>query len=57
VTSRFFKSLIRRNPGTNELNPFSMGALSFDDYSYKYFNDVVLNPKAIKALNEEEDDI
>lgn len=55
VTSRFFKSLIKRNAGENDFNPFSKGALSFDDYSYKYFNDVVLNPKTIKAINEEDD--
>ena len=53
VTSKFFKSLIKRDAGENEFNPFSKGALSFDDYSYKYFNDVVLNPKAIRAMNEE----
>jgi len=53
VTSKFFKSLIRRGAGDemNEYNPFSIGALSFDDYSYKYFNEVVLNPKALKAIN------
>jgi hypothetical protein len=61
VTSRLFKSLIRRDTagmsgGRNEFNPFSKGALSFDDYSYKYFNEVVLNPKAIKAINEEDED-
>ena len=56
VTSRLFKSLIRRDPGSNEFNPFSKGALSFDDYSYKYFNEVVLNPKAIKAINEEDEE-
>jgi len=48
--------LIRRAAGTNEFNPFSVGSMSFDDYSYKYFNEIVLNPKAIKALNEEEED-
>ena len=48
VTSRLFRGLIRRNAGTNEMNPFSKGALSFDDYSYKYFNEVVLSEKAIK---------
>ena len=58
ITSKFFKSLIKRGAGdeSNEYNPFSKGALSFDDYSYKYFNDVVLNPKAIKAINEEEEE-
>jgi hypothetical protein len=57
VTSRLFKSLIRRDAGRNEFNPFSKGALSFDDYSYKYFNEVVLNPKAVRAINEEEEDL
>lgn len=56
VTSRLFKSLIRRDIGPNEYNPFSKGALSFDDYSYKYFNEVVLNPKAVKAINEEDEE-
>ena len=35
------------------MNPFSKGALSFDDYSYKYFNDIMVNPKTVKHLNEE----
>lgn len=30
--------------------------MTFDDYSYKYFNDVVLNFKSIKAINEEEEE-
>ena len=41
----------------NLFDILAKGALSFDDYSYKYFNEVVLNPKALKAINEEEDDI
>ena len=57
VTSRLFKSLIRRDAGRNDFNHFSKGALSFDDYSYKYFNEVVLNPKAVRAINEEEEDL
>lgn len=56
VTSKLFKGLIRRNPGSNEYNPFSKGALSFDDYSYKYFNEVVLSEKAVKQINEEEEE-
>jgi hypothetical protein len=59
VTSKFFKSLLRRAAGgeEDEFNPFAKGALSFDDYSYKYFNDVVLNPKALKSINEEAEDL
>ena len=45
-----------RAAGINEYNPFSKGAMSFDDYSYKYYNDVVLNPKSIKAINDEHDE-
>lgn len=56
VTSRLFRNLIRRSAGHNEYNPFSKGALSFDDYSYKYFNEVVLSEKAIKQINEEEEE-
>lgn len=58
VTSKFFRSLLRRAAGgeEDEFNPFAKGALSFDDYSYKYFNEVVLNPKALKAINEEAED-
>lgn len=36
------------------MNPFSKGTMGFDDYAYKYYNDVVLNPKAIAAINDEE---
>lgn len=28
--------------------------MAFDDYSYKYYNSVVLNPKAIKAINDDD---
>lgn len=28
--------------------------MAFDDYSYKFFNNVVLNPKTIKAINDDE---
>jgi hypothetical protein len=41
ITNKLFKGLIRRHAGVNDLNPFSKGAMSFDDYSYKYFNDHV----------------
>ena len=42
----------------NDYNPFSKGAMAFDDFNYKYFNEVILNAKAIKALNDDiEDDI
>ena len=54
ITSRFFKGLIKRSAGENEYNPFSKGALGFDDYSYKYYNNLVFNPKSIKALNDDE---
>lgn len=26
--------------------------MSFDDYSYKYFNEIILNPNALLAINE-----
>lgn len=26
----------------------------FDDYAYKFYNSTVLNPKSIKAINDEE---
>lgn len=54
ITSRFFKGLIKRSAGDNDFNPFSKGAMGFDDYSYKYYNNVVLNPKTIKAINDDE---
>jgi hypothetical protein len=28
--------------------------MAFDDYSYKIYNDLLLNPKTIKQINEEE---
>jgi hypothetical protein len=28
--------------------------MSFDDYSYKFYNGAVLNPKAIKEINDDE---
>ena len=43
VTTRLFKGLIKRHAGVNEFNPFSNGAMSFDDFNYKYYNDVVLS--------------
>ena len=27
------------------MNPFGRGSMAFDDYSYRYFNENVLNPK------------
>lgn len=55
MTSKFFKGLLKRQAGESfDLNPFSKGALAFDDYSYKYYNNVVLNPKTIKEINEED---
>lgn len=29
--------------------------MSFDDYSYKFYNNAVLNPKTLKQINEQED--
>jgi len=28
--------------GGNQLNPFSKGVLGFDDYSYKVFNEAIM---------------
>lgn len=28
--------------------------MAFDDYSYKFYNNVVLNPKTVKAINDDE---
>ena len=36
------------------MNPFSRGSMGFDDYSYKFYNDAVLNPKTIAAINDDE---
>lgn len=36
------------------MNPFSKGSMGFDDYSYKFYNDAVLNPKTIAAINDDE---
>lgn len=57
ITSRLFKGLLRRNVGEGHSSnhPFSKGAMGFDDYSYKFYNNVVLNPKTIKQINEQED--
>jgi hypothetical protein len=38
------------------LNPFSKGAMGFDDYSYKYFNEHVLNTHAISEKTRENSD-
>ena len=53
MTSKLLRGLIIRSAGVNDQNPFSKGAMSFDDYSYKYFNEIILNPKALLAINEE----
>jgi hypothetical protein len=47
VTSRLFKGLLRRKAGNDDFNPFSKGAMGFDDYSYKYFNEHILNSNAL----------
>jgi len=47
MTSKLFKGLLRRQAGPNDFNPFSKGAMGFDDYSYKYFNENVLNSNAL----------
>ncbi len=54
ITTKFFKGLLKRAAGEDDMNPFSKGAMGFDDYAYKYYNDVVLNAKAIAAINDEE---
>jgi hypothetical protein len=28
--------------------------MAFDDYSYKFYNNVVLNPKSVKAINDDD---
>lgn len=28
--------------------------MGFDDYSYKFYNESILNPKALKRINEED---
>ena len=54
ITSKLFKGLLKRAAGEDDMNPFSKGSMSFDDYPYKYYNDAVLNPKSIAAINDEE---
>ena len=54
ITSKLFKGLLKRSAGDYDFNPFSKGAMSFDDFCYKFYNNVVLNPKSIKAINDEE---
>jgi hypothetical protein len=49
-----FKGLLKRSPGLEDFNPFSKGAMAFDDYSYKFYNNLVLDPKSIKAINDED---
>jgi hypothetical protein len=54
ITSKLFKGLLKRAAGEDDMNPFSKGSMGFDDYPYKYYNDAVLNPKSIAAINDEE---
>lgn len=54
ITSKLFKGLLKRSAGMNDYNPFSKGAMAFDDYSYKFYNNAVLNPKAIRAINDDD---
>jgi hypothetical protein len=49
ITSKLFKGLLRRvGEGYSSNHPFSKGSMAFDDYSYKFYNNAVLNPKTIK---------
>lgn len=48
------KGLLKRNPGSYDFNPFSKGSMAFDDYSYRFFNSLVLDPKSLKAINDNE---
>ena len=44
TTTALFKLLLKKGKvGKNEMNPFWKGAMSFDDYSYKIFNDAILS--------------
>lgn len=54
MTSKFFRGLIRKSEKEEELHPFSKGSLAFDDYSYRFYNNNLLNPRAVKQINEEE---
>lgn len=45
---------MKRSAGEYEYNPFSKGAMTFDDYAYQFYNNTVLNPKTVKAINDEE---
>ena len=54
ITQKLFKGLLKRSAGEYEYNPFSKGSMAFDDYSYKFYNNTVLNPKTVKAINDEE---
>jgi hypothetical protein len=48
TTTAFLRLLIKKGKeGKNEMNPFWKGVMSFDDYSYKLFNDVILNKLVI----------
>jgi len=57
ITAKLFKGLLRRDigEGMSENHPFSKGAMGFDDYSYKFYNNAVLNTKMIKLINEQDE--
>lgn len=48
------RGLLKRNTGIYDFNPFSKGSMAFDDYSYWFYNNTVLDPKSIKAINDNE---
>lgn len=54
VTSKFFKGLIKKTQ-EEEHHPFSKGAMAFDDYSYRFYNEAIFNPKSLKLINEDDD--
>jgi hypothetical protein len=53
VTNKMFKGLLRRGVEAQDdvFHPFSKGSMGFDDYSYKYFNEALFNPKIVKQIN------
>ena len=52
TTTALFKLLLKNGKtGKNELNPFWKGAFSFDDYSYKIFNDAILSKITLPEMN------
>lgn len=54
MTQKLFKGLLKRSAGEYEYNPFSKGSMAFDDYAYNFYNSTVLNPKTVKAINDDE---